>query len=147
MSVRVDSPPTPQMSTFSIAYNDGTYMVSKGIDVYAGWKVDNAGDINHDGVDDLIVNQSGSAYVIFGRNDLAGQIDLANVGSDGIKVTGIDSTAFAALNLDNQTLTYSNYNTYNATYQFGLTGIGDINGDGWADMAANYKSGGYQIPK
>ncbi len=147
MVASISNPPTPQLSTFSVSYNNGTYLVSKGIDAYAGWKVDNAGDINHDGVDDLIINQAGSAYVVFGRDDLAGQIDLGNIGSDGFKVTNIDSNAFASLNLDNSAVTNANYYgsyqspAYNATYQFGLTGIGDINGDGWADMAANFKYG------
>jgi hypothetical protein len=144
MVATISNPPTPQLSTFSVSYNNGTYLVSKGIDAYAGWKVDNAGDINHDGVEDLIINQAGSAYVVFGRDDLAGQIDLGNIGSDGFKVTNIDSNAFASLNLDNSAVTnasYAGYQSYayNATYQFGLTGIGDINGDGWADMAANFK--------
>jgi len=146
--VVIDNPPTPQMSTFSLAYNDGTYLVSKGIDVYAGWKVDNAGDINKDGMDDVIVNTAGGAYVVFGYQDIAGQIDLTNIGSKGFKVSGIDSSSL--VNLNNATnssggwaygypyiLGDSNYSTSYASYEYGLTGIGDVNGDGWDDMAVN----------
>ena len=86
------------MSTFSVAYNDGTYLVSKGIDVYAGWKVDNAGDINKDGMDDVIVNTAGGAYVVFGYQDIAGQIDLTNIGSKGFSISGINSSGLITLN-------------------------------------------------
>jgi len=145
-NVTVDNPPTPQMSTFSVAYNDGTYLVSKGIDAYAGWKVDNAGDVNKDGLDDMIVNTAGAAYLVFGYAELAGQIDLTNIGSKGIKVSGFDSAGLVSLNNatssatsgGNYVLSTPSYGyTYYSTYEYGLTGIGDINGDGWDDMAVN----------
>ncbi|HMG47161.1 MAG TPA: hypothetical protein VK614_06845, partial [Allosphingosinicella sp.] len=53
----------------------------------AGWSVASAGDLNHDGLADIIVGarladgggleDSGRAYVIFGRSDFAGSVDLA----------------------------------------------------------------------
>ena len=52
-----------------------------GIDDRSGWSVSNAGDVNGDGFDDLIVGgshanpngtQSGISYVIFGRSDFNG---------------------------------------------------------------------------
>ena len=161
LSVTVDNPPTPQMSTFSVAYDDGMYLVSEGIDVYAGWNVGNAGDVNKDGIDDFIINEAGSAYVIFGSPDISGQLELSNLDSKGFKVTGVSSDIFESLN--NQLISVLNTLTQNInsqygrapteaevasairnfeaqkelqTYDFGLTGIGDINGDGWDDLAA-----------
>jgi hypothetical protein len=95
----------------------------------------------------MIVNTAGSAYLVFGYPELAGQIDLTNIGSKGIKVSGIDSGGLVRLNNlssediravgANYVLSDSSYKTYYATYEYGLTGIGDINGDGWDDMAVN----------
>ena len=116
--------PTDQVSAFSVSATDSAYLVSSGVDLYAGWRVDNAGDVNKDGIADMIVNQMGSAYVVFGTQSMMGQIDLNNLGSRGFKVSGIGSTDLTSGN-----------NMISAEY--GLTGIGDINGDGIADMAAN----------
>ncbi|CAC9989069.1 RTX toxins and related Ca2+-binding proteins [uncultured Gammaproteobacteria bacterium] len=58
---------------------------------YSGSSVSNAGDVNGDGLDDLIVSgyqadpsgksSAGKSYVIFGKTD-TGAIDLANLGGD-----------------------------------------------------------------
>ena len=58
---------------------------------YSGWSVSSAGDVNGDGLDDLIVSgyqadpsgksSAGKSYVIFGKTD-TGAIDLANLGGD-----------------------------------------------------------------
>jgi hypothetical protein len=97
----------------------------------------------------MIVNTAGSAYLVFGYPELAGQIDLTNIGSKGIKISGIDSSGLVNLNNltsslintgrsgQEEVLSSTSYKTYFATYEYGLTGIGDINGDGWDDMAVN----------
>ncbi|MDB5823804.1 MAG: hypothetical protein JWR21_2508, partial [Herminiimonas sp.] len=116
--------PTPQMTAFSVSYDDGAYLVSAGIDKYAGWKVANAGDVNKDGIDDMIVNQMNSAYVVFGTQSMQGQIDMNNLGSRGFMIsnTGVnDLTSYA----DWQSLNY------------GVSAIGDVNGDGIADMISS----------
>ncbi|WP_310734336.1 Ig-like domain-containing protein [Ideonella livida] len=113
--------PTPQLSAFSIAYDDGAYLVGSGIDQYAGWRVANAGDVNKDGIDDIIVNAAGKAYVVFGTESMAGQFDLANLGSRGFTVSGLGQP--------NLTTSTGNWN-----YGVGLVNIGDVNGDGIDDL-------------
>jgi hypothetical protein len=87
----------------------------------AGSQVANAGDINGDGIADLIVGahftdnngrtESGSAYVIYGGQNFA-SIDLQNLGAAGFRIDG----AAAEDELGQ------------------VAGAGDINGDGIADL-------------
>jgi VCBS repeat-containing protein len=116
--------PTAQISAFSFNYDDAATLVSAGIDKYAGWKVENAGDVNKDGIDDIIVNQLGSAFVVFGTASMTGQFDLNNLGSQGFKVNGVGPTQLAD---------FADWKEQN----YGLTSIGDVNGDGIADMLAS----------
>ena len=107
---------------------------------YAGRSVSNAGDVNGDGIDDLIVGalggddgdyNAGEAYVIFGRTtgfgvDVGGRqvIDLANLSaSDGFIIQG-------DANYDNAGRSVSN--------------AGDVNGDGIDDfiVGAHYGNDG-----
>ena len=120
--------PTLQMTSFSVAYDDGAYLVSSGIDRYAGWRVENAGDINKDGIDDIIVNAVDGAYLVFGTESMSGQIDLANLSSRGVYISGNDVTIDQLTNTGYQN---ENFNQYN----FGFSAIGDVNGDGIADIA------------
>ena len=84
---------------------------------YAGLSVSSAGDVNGDGIDDMIVaaRRPGEAYVIFGRTGAArGNIDLTTLpATDGFVIQG----AFAG-------------------YGAGRTvsSAGDVNGDGINDM-------------
>ncbi|MBW6505122.1 MAG: FG-GAP repeat protein [Rhodobacteraceae bacterium] len=90
----------------------------------AGWSVSSAGDVNGDGYADLIVgapwsnaggNDSGSAYVIFGRaGSTRADIDLGNLNSaDGFLLQG-------AATWDNT--------------GFSVATAGDVNGDGYDDL-------------
>ncbi|MCC0177667.1 FG-GAP repeat protein [Waterburya agarophytonicola K14] len=101
-----------------------------------GNAVNNAGDINGDGIDDLILgaktaNQTGEytaeggVYVIFGKNNnFAPQFDLSNLnGSNGFAIPG--------LNLDD--------NLGNAV------AAGDINGDGIDDLIFGANTAGQTI--
>jgi len=90
-----------------------------------------AGDLNGDGLDDLIIGapasnglvdvrtDMGEVYVIFGRSDLAGTIDILEEAQD---VTIQPAEGFATL---------------------GRTfAVGDLNGDGTADLVAGAPYGG-----
>jgi hypothetical protein len=91
---------------------------------YAGTSVSDAGDVNEDGIDDLLIgapgtndyyDNSGSAYVVFGKTDaFASSLDLAGLdGSNGFVINGY---------YENQYLGTS------------VSGAGDINGDGIDDL-------------
>ena len=100
-----------------------------GADYYgrAGWSVSSAGDVNGDGIDDLLIgapyayayasssDYAGSSYVIFGKNGATrSDIDLsALAAADGFKIEG----------------------AYDSDYSGNsVSGAGDINGDGIDDM-------------
>jgi len=91
---------------------------------YSGWSVSAAGDINGDGIDDLIIGApyadpnggySGSAFVVFGKTDgFAPSISLSTLnGANGFRMDGISH--------DDQT-------------GDSVSGAGDINGDGIDDF-------------
>ncbi|EDN72957.1 Integrin alpha chain [Beggiatoa sp. SS] len=90
----------------------------------AGFSVSSAGDINGDGLDDLIIgapdadpngrNRAGESYVVFGKNDTVSVnlIDIA-LGVGGFKISGV-----AAFDKSG----------------FSVSGAGDINGDSLDDL-------------
>ena len=90
----------------------------------SGWSVAGAGDINGDGLADLIIGapwsdpaagaQAGRSYLVFGRTDTTA-IDLSAVatGSGGFAITGQSSGDQSGIS---------------------VAGGGDINGDGLADL-------------
>jgi Ca2+-binding RTX toxin-like protein len=91
-----------------------------------GRSVSNAGDVNGDGIDDLLIgadctgngdsiNQPGYSYVIFGKvGSFPAKLDLASLnGTNGFVIKGVapdDSTGYA------------------------VSGVGDVNGDGVSDL-------------
>ena len=111
----------------------------KGIDNYdnSGRSVSSAGDVNGDGIDDLIIgapyadssgnySDEGEAYIVFGSSDdFAASLDLTALdGSNGFVITGIDN---------NDNLGRS------------VSSAGDVNGDGINDLiigAPNASSSG-----
>jgi len=90
---------------------------------WAGSAVSSAGDVNGDGIDDLIVGapsnslvaSPGAAYVIFGGQNLTGSISLADVGGavQGFRLTGEVAGNQAG---------------------FSVSSAGDIDGDGIDDL-------------
>lgn len=93
----------------------------------AGHSVSSAGDINDDGIDDLLIgaygndgggNSAGAAYIVFGANNLLppnGIIRLDSVasGSGGFKIVGEHNIDLAG---------------------FSVSGAGDVNDDGISDI-------------
>ncbi|MBF0163883.1 MAG: FG-GAP repeat protein [Magnetococcales bacterium] len=87
----------------------------------AGFAVSSAGDVNGDGLADLligapsnIVNAPGRTYVVFGQNGgWSAQLDLDNLGTHGFALTGNGSEVNTG---------------------WSVSSIGDVNGDGLDDL-------------
>jgi hypothetical protein len=93
----------------------------------AGFSVSAAGDVNNDGYDDVIIGayrndqgggDAGAAYVIFGKASGFSTLSLANFTiADGFKIIG-----------ERPPLSGVEYTG------FSVSGAGDVNGDGYADI-------------
>ena len=88
----------------------------------AGVSVNSAGDVNGDGIDDMIVgadfagvNATGAAYVIFGsKNGFPAKLSVNDLnGTNGFRIDGADADNGAGIS---------------------VSGAGDLNGDGVDDM-------------
>ncbi len=106
--------------------NGSNGFVLNGIDGsdYSGRSVSGAGDVNGDGIDDLIIGANGAApngslsgesYVVFGSsNSFAASLELSSLnGTNGFVVNGIDAGDGVGRS---------------------VSGAGDINGDGIGDL-------------
>jgi len=90
-----------------------------------GFSVSDAGDVNGDGFDDLIIGapgiaygaELGSGYVVFGKSaGFNGTLELSSLnGDDGFRLHG-------------------NYNFYNELLGHAVSSAGDVNGDGFDDF-------------
>jgi hypothetical protein len=93
---------------------------------YSGNSVSSAGDINGDGIDDLIIgakgadpsattNNAGQSYVVFGsRSGFSSDLSLSNLnGSNGFKINGVAAGDYSGTS---------------------VSSAGDINGDGIDDL-------------
>ena len=99
--------------------------VINGVDAYdrSGRSVSNAGDVNGDGIDDLIISASGAgnyssgeSYVVFGGNDVGsnGSLELSALnGTNGFVLNGVDEFDYSGRSVSN---------------------AGDVNGDGIDDL-------------
>jgi hypothetical protein len=135
----------PELALASLYSGDGSAgFVVTGIDHfdYSGRSVGAAGDVNGDGIDDLIIgaykaygtdveNYAGQAYVVFGRKSpFPARIELAHLlpenGGDGSAGFVIDAVAVYDYAGDS------------------VAGAGDVNGDGFDDVlvGARYASPG-----
>ena len=88
----------------------------------AGFAVSGAGDVNGDGLADLLVSAheadpngndyAGQAFVVFGKAD-SDRVDLADLGDGGFPINGVEPSDVLG---------------------FSLSGAGDVNGDGLSDV-------------
>ncbi len=109
--------------------SDGFRLDGAATDDRSGFSVSNAGDINDDGIDDLIVgapgadpdgnSSAGRSYVVFGKNTamvggFPASLQLANLnGTDGFRLDGVAAGDASGTSVSN---------------------AGDINGDGIDDL-------------
>ena len=90
-----------------------------------GFSVSDAGDVNGDGFDDLIIGapgiaygaELGSGYVVFGKSaGFNGTLELSSLnGDDGFRLHG-------------------NYTFYDELLGHAVSSAGDVNGDGFDDF-------------
>ena len=123
----------PSLDLSTLNGSDG--FILNGIDEfdYSGSAVSSAGDINGDGISDIVIGarsanpndkvDAGETYVIFGSTNLgsSGVLELSDLdGSDGFVINGVDAQ-------DNSGRSVS--------------GVGDINGDGVDDLLISAELG------
>jgi hypothetical protein len=110
------------ISLSSLAASAGFMIQGDAASDFAGFSVSNAGDVNGDGFDDVIVGaklsnsggtDSGAAYVIFGKASGFTTIDLSSLGTAGFAIQGD-----AAQNLAG----------------YSVSAAGDVNNDGFDDI-------------
>lgn len=92
-----------------------------------GKAVSSLGDVNGDGVDDVIIGSyygstgSGSSYIVFGKNTaFSAELDISTLnGADGFVINGINQDDYAG---------------------YAVAGAGDVNGDGFDDILVSAPS-------
>jgi len=115
-------PPIIQLS--SLSGSDGFRLDGVAVNDYSGISVSAAGDINGDGIGDLIVgayyadpngSESGSSYVVFGKSTgFTSPLALSSLtGSNGFRLDGVAASDRSGRS---------------------VSAAGDINGDGLADL-------------
>jgi len=111
----------PNLALGALATTQG-FRIDGGFNWEVGISLDAAGDVNADGIDDLILgadgvnSTAGAAYVIYGvAGGISGPLDLTTLtAAQGFAIDG--STNFFATGIS-------------------VAGVGDVNGDGIADVA------------
>ncbi len=120
-------------TSFDLASLDGTNGFQlNGVNAYdvTGLSVSGAGDVNGDGIDDVIIGAPGSeqyskgqSYVVFGSSaGFPASLDLAALnGSNGFQIKGVDSGSYSGVS---------------------VSGAGDVNDDGIDDLIIGASGGG-----
>ncbi len=113
---------TGSLALSSLNGSNGFVLSGVGSDSFSGWSVSGVGDVNGDGVADLIIGATGgsssvpgASYVVFGKAGIgsSGTITLSSLnGANGFVLPGLASSESG----------------------WSVSGAGDINGDGVADL-------------
>uniref|UniRef100_A0A0G4FRE2 EGF-like domain-containing protein n=1 Tax=Chromera velia CCMP2878 TaxID=1169474 RepID=A0A0G4FRE2_9ALVE len=110
---------TTVLSSSYLTGSNGSYLAGTGASGLLGRGASIAGDVNNDGIDDMILSEDGSskAYVIFGRDwtssSFTAEVDLSALdGTNGFTIIGTSSTRAGLM----------------------CSGGGDWNNDGIADV-------------
>ncbi|MBI2416178.1 MAG: FG-GAP repeat protein [Candidatus Kerfeldbacteria bacterium] len=107
---RGEGPCQPTLaSTWSAAGNQNSALL--------GWSTDSAGDVNGDGKDDVIVGAP-----LFDNGQVNEGIAVVHYGSDGLSITPD---------------WFAEGNQKNLHFGYDVAGLGDVNGDGFADIAVS----------
>jgi len=119
---------TSQISLADLAEHGAGFAIV-GVETHdmAGWSVSGAGDVNGDGLDDVLVGapgvdpgnikEAGRSYVVFGKADTSTvQLEDVAAGEGGFALDGEAADASSG---------------------FSASAVGDINGDGLADVVVN----------
>ncbi|SFE39315.1 integrin alpha [Nitrosomonas sp. Nm166] len=111
---------TATLDLSSLDGSNGFHLDGEAAGDLSGRSVSNAGDVNGDGFDDVIVgaptiNDVGSSYVVFGKaSGFGATLDLASLdGSNGFRLDG---------------------ETANDRSGYSVSNAGDVNGDGFDDV-------------
>ena len=117
------SAPLPASGTLDLGTDADVVITGDRDNGEAGWTVAGAGDVNGDGIADMVVGarladpagrkNAGSAYVVFGSRQLGKTIDLGSLGGGGFRIDGAAAGDQAGM---------------------ALTAAGDMNGDGLGDL-------------
>ncbi|NKI36207.1 choice-of-anchor D domain-containing protein [Wenzhouxiangella sp. XN79A] len=114
-----------QIDPASLDGSDGFVLNGERSDNASGWSVAGAGDINADGIDDLLIGayfansvngpRSGRSYVVYGRSSgFPATLELSSLdGTHGFSIDGADTDDWTG---------------------FSVAGAGDVNGDGIDDI-------------
>ncbi|MFO1258044.1 MAG: Ig-like domain-containing protein [Gammaproteobacteria bacterium] len=118
-------------STVDLTTLGSAGLIINGINIndQSGFSVGSAGDINNDGIQDIIIGApglvagaAGSAYVVFGSGALSGTLNLSSLnGSNGFSITG---------------------SIANGNLGTSVSAAGDLNGDGIDDVIIGAPRGG-----
>ncbi len=137
-----------------LSETDGFIIQGDAVGDRAGWSVSGAGDVNGDGYADLIVGalygddggeNAGEAYVVFGRASGFGSDVTTTVDGEGsfirrvIDLTGL-SEADGFIIQGDEAGAYAG-NRVGDTAGFSVSGAGDVNGDGYADLIVGARRG------